>query len=283
MKDKGFSLVELMISLTLGLLISGAIVQVMVSNQVTERLNRAVASVQENGRYFITRIRGDLMMTGFYDTLSPDLDRSVDIIDEESFLQHRAVVLPGDFVNAPGLGAQQGANGANDRLVVAFQASEDCRGAEFGYGGDEFFVVNEYYIDDEQLKCRGYDGRVLRGLRSAPVGSDSDPVVLLDQIASFQLLYGIANNQDAGDFSARPIRYVAADQLAAERLADSAVVTIRIAVLLKGDGKIALNNEPDFRLLTEEQQTPPGQHLFKQFETTISLRNLKNQLRSRKI
>ena len=40
--QQGFSLVELMITLTLGLVISGAIIQVLVSSSVTNKLNQAL-------------------------------------------------------------------------------------------------------------------------------------------------------------------------------------------------------------------------------------------------
>ena len=43
----GFSLIELMIALALGLVISGAVIQVMVSSRVTQGVNQAVTSVQE--------------------------------------------------------------------------------------------------------------------------------------------------------------------------------------------------------------------------------------------
>ena len=48
--QSGFSLVELMITLTLGLVIAGAVIQVLVSSSVTNTLNQAVAQVQESGR-----------------------------------------------------------------------------------------------------------------------------------------------------------------------------------------------------------------------------------------
>jgi type IV pilus assembly protein PilW len=282
--QRGFSLVELMISLTLGLLISAAIVQVMISNQITERVNRSVASVQENGRFFISRMRSELMMTGMYDPLSPNLNTDVDIVDEAAFLQNRPVVLAGDFLARPGLGATQGANGANDVLVVAFQGLRDCRGYKLGYQDDEeFFVVNEYFVQDNQLKCRGFDGRVLRGQKVAEGNNGDAAFTLVDQVQSFQVLYGIANNQAAGDFSARPLRYVTADELADERDAESAIVSIRVAVLLEGDGEVRMDTVPEVRLLNEDAFTPSEQKLYKTFETTISLRNVKNQQKSRKI
>ena len=89
-KQGGFSLIELMISLTLGLILSAAVVQVMISNNSTERLNRSIASAQENGRFIIARLRNDLIMTGRYDILQPDLNKDVDIIVEGAFLHNKA-------------------------------------------------------------------------------------------------------------------------------------------------------------------------------------------------
>ena len=49
MSQRGFSLVELMITLTLGLVISGAIIQVLVSSSVTNKLNQAVLKYKSRG------------------------------------------------------------------------------------------------------------------------------------------------------------------------------------------------------------------------------------------
>lgn len=117
-----------MITLTMGLIISAAVIQIMTANQVTERLNRSLASTQESGRFIVSRFRHELLMTGRYDPLSPNLDRTVDIVDEAAFVQNRPVILPGDFAQDLSLGSIQGAAGANDTLVVSVQAERDCRG-----------------------------------------------------------------------------------------------------------------------------------------------------------
>ena len=62
--QKGFTLVEIMISMALGLVISGAVIQIMVSNSVTEKLTRAMASTQESGRFIINRLRSEMLMVG---------------------------------------------------------------------------------------------------------------------------------------------------------------------------------------------------------------------------
>jgi type IV pilus assembly protein PilW len=287
-KQSGFSLIELMISLTLGLIVSAAVVQVMISNNSTERLNRSIASAQENGRFIIARLRNDLIMTGRYDMLRPELNKAVDIVVEAAFVNNNPIPVVGDFSNDLTKGAIEGAGTASDTLVVALQASQDCRGEGHGYGplagpvGEEFMVVNEYFLEGTSLKCKGFDGRVLRGVK-AGIGVDDSAYTLLDDVVSFQVQYGITDNLASQDNSARPVKFIDADTLGAEKAAGALVVAIRIALLLKADSDVLISPVPKFKLLDEEPIQPSEERLYKQFETTITLRNSKNFARSRNI
>ncbi len=282
--QQGFTIIEIMITLTLGLLISGAIVQVMVSNSVTEKLNRAMASAQESGRFIVSRMRADVLMTGRYDMLSPALNTDVDIVEEASFLRNHPIPLPGDFTAAPLVGARQGAAGANDTLVISMQGLRDCRGYKLGYdANEEFYVVNEYFVDGTQLKCRGYDGRVLRGQKAAEGNNGDAAFTILDDVESFQVIYGITDNTQTVNSSGRPVRYVPADQLVGVLNNTTQVVAVRMAILVKGDSEITVDPVPFFKLLNEDPIRPAEKRLFKQFETTITLRNVKNFMRSIKI
>jgi type IV pilus assembly protein PilW len=280
-KQSGFTLIELMISLTLGLILSAAVVQVMISNHSTERLNRSIASAQENGRFIIARLRNDLIMTGRYDMLRPDLNKDVDIVVEASFVNNNAIPVLGDFSNGLTKGAKEGVDTESDTLMVALQASKDCRGATHGYVNEEFMVVNEYFLDGSSLKCRGFDGRVLRGLK-AEVDDDS-AYTLLDDVISFQVQYGVTDNVTSKDNSARPVKFVDADTLGVEKTAGALIVAIRIALLLKADSDVLISPVTSFKLLNEEPIKPSEERLYKQFETTITLRNSKNFARSRNI
>ena len=273
---KGYSLVELMISLALGLVISASIIQVMVGNSGTERLNRALASSQENGRYIVARLRQDLLMAGMYDALSVNLDRSVDITEEELFVRSNPIILPGDFASRAALGSTQGADGAADKLVISLQHTSDCRGYSLGYlPNQEFYVVNEYFLDGDTLKCRGFDGRVLRGQRAAVGHNNHAAYTIADDVQQLQISYGITASN-----SAIPERFIDAGQLAAARLSGSSVVAVRIALVVKGDTELSLNSLPSFKLLNENSYTPQQQGLYKQFELTVTLRNVKNYTRS---
>ena len=283
-KQRGFSLVEVMITLTLGTLISAAIIQIIVSNQVTEGLNRAIASAQESGRYIMVRLREDLLTAGRYDRLDPDLITTVDVVEEASFVQNRPVVLAGDFTNRANLGSTQGTNGASDVLVIAKQDDRDCRGYKLGYATNtEFFVVNEYFVEDNVLKCRGFDGRVLRGQQIAIGSNNNAAFTLLDDVLSFQVLYGVSAPSGVGGVTGQPVTYVTADQLVGQRSNGANVVAIRVAVLLEGQGDVIVDPAPTFKVLNESAHTPTGTGLYKMFETTVTLRNVKNFVRNRRV
>ena len=65
----GFSLIELMVAITLGLLLSAGIVTLFSGTGKTNRVQDALARLQENGRYAVTRVDADLrMLSGQYCT-----------------------------------------------------------------------------------------------------------------------------------------------------------------------------------------------------------------------
>lgn len=280
-QQSGFSLIEIMISLALGLIISAAVIQIMISNSVTERLNRAVASTQESGRYIIARLRDELLLVGLYDRLDPNLNTMVDVVEEESFVRNHPIPLPGDFPARLELGAIQGDSGASDTLVISLQSDRDCRGYKLGYNtDDEFYVVNEYFVSGSQLKCRGFDGRYLRNQKPAAGHNSHAAFTILDDVLSFQVSYGVTDTfTNGGD--PLPTQYLDASLLANAYANDKQVVSVRLAIVVKGEGSILLDNTASFKLLNEDTITAPDKGLYKVFETTVTLRNMKNFARGR--
>ncbi|WP_010181743.1 PilW family protein [Glaciecola sp. HTCC2999] len=275
MKQAGFSLVEVMLSLALGAILSVTVIQVMVSQTVTNKRNRALASVQENGRFAIIKLQQDILQTGRYDQLSPSLQRAKDTAEEAIFLQHSAVVLPATFSRREALGSMQGVNGANDTLVISKVAQTDCRGYHLGYSHDqEFPVVNEYFIQDHKLKCRGFDLRVLRGQQLATGHNNHNAFTILDNVEAFHVVYGVANHT-AGSTQTTSIQYVTADNLTEPHK----VVAIRIGLLIRSDNPINVDNAQGFAVLNEALVLPSSSHLYRQFETTIMLRNIHHTLK----
>ena len=63
-RQRGFSLIELMIAMVLGTLISAGIVAVFVSTSHSYQAQAQLARLQEDGRFAITQIKDDLAMSG---------------------------------------------------------------------------------------------------------------------------------------------------------------------------------------------------------------------------
>lgn len=62
---RGFSLVELMVAMVLGLMLIGGVIQVFVGNKLMFDTNIGVARMQENARFALAEIARDLRMAGY--------------------------------------------------------------------------------------------------------------------------------------------------------------------------------------------------------------------------
>jgi len=65
-RQTGLSLIELMISLVLGLLVIGAVVQLFVGSSATSQSNEALARIQENARFSVETLKRELRDIGAY-------------------------------------------------------------------------------------------------------------------------------------------------------------------------------------------------------------------------
>jgi len=69
----GMSLVELMISVTLGLIVSAAMISLFISAKQNYRVNENLARLQENGRYAVSFISRDLRMADYRECVTQDM------------------------------------------------------------------------------------------------------------------------------------------------------------------------------------------------------------------
>lgn len=71
--ERGFSLVELMIAMSLGVFIIGGLISVFISSSQNYKIQQGLTEVQEKGRYAIRVLREDIQNAGFgldYDTIA---------------------------------------------------------------------------------------------------------------------------------------------------------------------------------------------------------------------
>lgn len=64
--SSGFTLVELMVAMVLGLLLTAAVMSMFIANKRTYRSNNMIAAMQDNARFAMQALAGDLAMAGFF-------------------------------------------------------------------------------------------------------------------------------------------------------------------------------------------------------------------------
>ncbi|MBP23249.1 MAG: prepilin-type cleavage/methylation domain-containing protein, partial [Alcanivorax sp.] len=107
-KQSGFSFVELMVAMVVGLVVTGAALQLLITNNRTFALQQATSRVQENGQLVMRFLVRDLRRTG--------LDQNV------------ASVVPGGVLFVPAAGLPASSDGATDRITIAYHGTTDCEG-----------------------------------------------------------------------------------------------------------------------------------------------------------
>jgi type IV pilus assembly protein PilW len=245
--QSGFTIVELMIALLLGSLITVAAVQLLSTNQRTFVLQQGLTDVQEQGRFAVDFLSRDLRMMGLRDAATDDV--GIVLTD---------VIIGTTTFPAAADGGTVGAG--NDRLTFSFIARDgdpDCEG-EGAIAGQT--VINTYWVNNGVLRCLG------------SVDPDSGGLELVSGVETFQVLYGIDTVQDQVPFAGR---YVRADELNGT----DEVVAVRIGLLVRAEQEgIAALGAPATQVVLDRELTGgvaplTEQALRRLFVTTIRARN----------
>ena len=125
-QQKGLSLVELMVAVTLGLVLMGGVIQLFLSSRVVFSTQQSLSRVQENGRFAIEFITRDLRQAGYAGCTNRNLPVTSDLaVAGVSFWD--AYTLPSEdmlsvqgFVNQIGGVALAPAPLPGDILVVRY-------------------------------------------------------------------------------------------------------------------------------------------------------------------
>jgi type IV pilus assembly protein PilW len=260
-RQSGFSIVELMVALLLGSLLTLAAVQLFSVNQRTFSLQRVMNDVQEQGRFVLDFIARDLRQTGFAD---PDVGLPFPVgVLTDSVTLGTVTITP----------AAEGGSGAlaSDTLRVAFHGREDCDGDTSVM---RTWIVNSYQLTaDGNLVCVGSLPPASSAAMAEDVSDLSNGVVLLTGVDSFQVLYGVDDNEDG---VAAVSQYVTADGIAGRP-----VLAIRIGILLRSDDASLTQLGDTARNFTVLDKELVGgvapleqQALRRLFVTTVKVRNV---------
>jgi type IV pilus assembly protein PilW len=233
-KQNGFSIVELMIALALGSLITLAAVQLFSTNQRTFQLQQGLTDVQEQGRFALDYISRDLRTMGLTDPAVASPQPGLMLVDTTV----NGVVMPASL--------DGGAVGAgNDRLTFSFHGKEgdmDCEGDVLLAAAAPALVANTYWVQGDQLFCAGSVDPATGGL------------VLVEGVDSFQIQIGIDTAVDGIPAAGH---YLRIDEVAL--LPSPQIVSVRIGLLVRAtQGNLPTSLAPPQDLLVLDRVLTAG-------------------------
>ncbi|GAA3927895.1 PilW family protein [Litoribacillus peritrichatus] len=290
LSQNGMTLVELMIAMLLGLILTASLVQVFLANKQTFMMADFLGRAEENGRYAMNILTDDIRMAG-YSSGDPVIDLMPNaILGENRDLIADTVSASSDCNVTEGWCTRNGDESVNpmtdatdaartqliagsDRIALQFDPVDDrdCTGVATPSASS--VIANVYWVakdsandDMPTLYCRGYDPDT----KTWMVNSTAQPLVA--GIDTLQVLYGeISGTGIDGDPNRFLFRYISADRVTDWRK----IKRVRIAVLARANGEGSGNrSQKSYAVLDAGLFTFTDTRTRVLYETTVSMNNV---------
>lgn len=266
---RGLSLVEVMVSLVIGLVVVGAVLLSYLASGKTGKQQAAYGEMNENAQIAMGIISRDLLLAGYaqptgYDSATDTFTRTY---------SSRAVFgCDNGFVSANTTGAAVCATSAGTPSIeVVYEADlkntvptssnipSDCLGTGLTAAGGYYFAYNRYYLSTgtgrSELHC------------ASRQGSAGQPLV--DNVEAMKVWYGVA----ASTTNPRSIvRYVTAGNVSDWSL----VLSVRLCLLMRSSETVLQGGTEDtvtYLDCDSASQTSSDRYLRRAYFTTTTLRN----------
>ena len=283
----GFTLIELMISLVLGLLISAAVIQVYLTNTKTASTQKSGSELQEASVFGLQQLESHLRLANLGNSVTSITDttagggivlslQNIRVTDTaySPFLTHTA----GDT----GFTSVSNITGINsDQLTIQFKNTTgvkiaDCESADVELGDA---VIERYFVRSSSTTGQGLllacdAGRVtdtgITGLSANYQSGGSEVILGVDQ---FKILLGIQTDapSDAG-----LMRYLTASEYLALPGTKPPITAVKIGLIVRGSSPVIGSDvATSFKLLGATQPLKSGQPKLVRttYESTTLLRN----------
>ncbi|QIC68608.1 prepilin-type cleavage/methylation domain-containing protein [Acinetobacter schindleri] len=279
--NAGYTLVELIIALLLGVIIIGAAFYMLLSGQKSLTFQQAMANVQDNANIGLSFIVGDIKHANLNLLYSDMRNNRVSglIVDNANYPSN---ITTGRVVStAANLASPSLTNIKSDVLVVQYKPNKsksyDCEGGSIT-SSDEI-VIQKYFLrrdtngasHDYSLACDA--GRYNKATTATSVtGLDGSGQILMQRVDQFKVLVGVKSA--TGNMS-----YMTLSQFASAP-ATSKAVSIQIGLLVRSADSV--NADTNEQLVHDLLGTPntiakpaamKSKYLWVPVEQTIALRN----------
>jgi type IV pilus assembly protein PilW len=239
MRQRGFTLVEMMIAIVIGMLLVAGTLSVFLSTKQGYRMTNGLSLMQSTGRATLDLLTQDIMMAGYPESGGIET-----------------------FVTGAGF-TEDGGGNASDMFTVRYESSTDCLNTPGGtpvYADGKQYAKNRYFIQNGNLMCESLkeDNTVFTAA-----------AVLVPGIENMQLLYGEDNN--AGDGVTNATRYVTAGNVADW----NNVVSVKIGIVVNTQDIVATTDDTaTFSLLGQTATAATNDRMRRRaYSTTTVIRN----------
>ena len=234
-KHKGFTIVELLIAGTLGLLLIAGVIQLFVGSNRNYSMQEQLADIQEDGRFALIFLKEELQKGGWA---------------EDPW----AIRL--DAVNL-----DNSSDGVADSIAVAYSVtpggpeSFDCNGAAVANGS----IENRFFVggaNGDELLCQGNGGGAAQPL--------------INGVTDFQVLYGVETDAACPDGIVN--NYLTRDQYVAAG-ASVMLVSVRVALLLSSEKDVRTSDKLIDHQLLDSPANTNDRLAHRLFQQTIFMPN----------
>ena len=292
----GFTLIELMISLVLGLLISAAVIQVYIISTRTVTVQQGASEVQDSTIFALQTLEDQIRIANLGNPITNvnDTTRNGGIVLTGNNLGDSSYANTGYLTVSAGQTGMKGTNGwtgisntnvASDQLTIQYKnitqnALFDCEGAEIVAGSSDW-VIERYFVRPVAGKTAvtGSQNLVLAcdagRLSSAGVISDlgDNGEVMIPAIDQFKVLLGTLTDVNNLTYLPSSI-YLNLDK---PLLTDKpAITTVKIGVIVRSSTPLISSvDKTDFSVFGTAQtlKTENTKYYRRSYESTNLLRN----------
>lgn len=280
--EAGFSLIELLISMVIGLVIIGAMFSAYLGSGTSSRNSRAMAQITEDASIALSVMRSAIASTSYIVPTGSDAKGFVNVAGSDGRTTSlRGCSTPFADPDQTIGGLACGADASQpDAIAVNYQADAqnsavsaaniplDCLGNEVpeeGGAGGARMAYQRFFLNNGSLECQG-------------PGSDS-PQALVDNVIDLRVTYGLGGDPLKPDKKFRVVRYLdAAGVWAADgtgALFDQ-VLSVRVCLTVASAANV-LDTVVQYVDCEGNAVNPPGgdndRRMFRSYTTTVVLNN----------
>ncbi|MDO6645595.1 PilW family protein [Acinetobacter guillouiae] len=287
--QKGFTLVELIVALALGLIISAAALQLFTGGLITTRLQQAGAELQDSGVFGLEYMAHDIRLANYGNTNNPELNDKTNqggvvLTSGATGNVNLPIALDTKFLTTAG--GVSNVNAASDQLTILFIAPNkmfNCEGAEVAAGE---YILQRYFLRKDDNGQNDTDYALACDANTPPAtsiaqikGMGERSQIIMPRVDHLRFYLGTQNNNKTN------LSYYSIDKYMSEAKTAAAankkpprVVSIKVGVLVrsKDDTKSTLiDPTASINFLNEvvKLKNTSSKYLRREYTTTIALRN----------